>query len=166
MKCYNLLFLFYCQFFLFRTFNIYFPDLGAPAFVFVQLLSRVWLFVTPWSVGSSVFSHLQEFVQFMSNELMMLSNDFVLCHSLLLSSASGSFPVSQLFASGGQSIGASATVLPMNIQGWCPLGLTSLISLLSRGLSAVFSSTIVWKLQFFTLSLFYGHFNTWLLGKP
>ena len=78
---------------------------------------------------------------------------------------SGYFPMSQLFSS-SLSIWASATVLPMNIQGWFPLGLTSLISLLSRGLSAVFSSTIVWKLQFFTLSLFYGHFNTWLLGKP
>ena len=55
--------------------------------------------------------------------------------------ASGSFPVSQLFTSGGQSIGASASasVLPMNIQGWFPLGLTGLISLLSKGLSRVFS---------------------------
>ena len=59
--------------------------------------------------------------------------------------ASGSFPVSQLFASGGQSIAvsASASVLPMNIQGWFPLGLTSLISLRSKGLSRVFSSTTV-----------------------
>ena len=61
--------------------------------------------------------------------------------------ASESFPVSQLFASGGQSIGvsASASVLPMNIQGWFPLGLTGLISLLSKGLSRVFSSTTVWN---------------------
>ena len=60
--------------------------------------------------------------------------------------ASGSFPVSRLFISGGQSIGASAfaSVLPMNIQGWFPLGLTGLFSLLSRGLSRVFSSTTVW----------------------
>ena len=67
--------------------------------------------------------------------------------------ASVSFPVSQLFASGGQSIraSASASVLPMNIQGWFPLGLTGLISLLSEGLSKVFSSTIVWKLQFFSV---------------
>ena len=65
--------------------------------------------------------------------------------------ASGSFPVSQLFTSGGQSIGAlaSASVLPMNIQGWFPLGLTGLISLLSEELSKVFSSTTVWKHQFF-----------------
>ena len=53
--------------------------------------------------------------------------------------ASGSFPISQLFTSGGQSIGASASVLPMNIQDWFPLGLTGLISLQSKGLSRVFS---------------------------
>ena len=65
--------------------------------------------------------------------------------------ASGSFPVSQLFTSGGQSIGASASasVLPMNIQDWFPLGLTGLISLLSKWLLRVFSSTRVWNHQFF-----------------
>ena len=61
--------------------------------------------------------------------------------------ASGSFLVSHLFASGGQHSGASAStsVLPMNIQGWFSLGLTSLISLQSKGLSRVFSNTTVWK---------------------
>ena len=61
--------------------------------------------------------------------------------------ASGSFQMSQLFTSGGQSIGASASasVLPMNIQGWFPLGLTGLISLQFKGLSRVFSSTTIWK---------------------
>ena len=61
--------------------------------------------------------------------------------------ASGSFLMSWLFASGGQSIraSASASVLPMNIQDWFPSGLTGLVSLQSRGLSRVFSSTIVWK---------------------
>ena len=61
------------------------------------------------------------------------------------------FPVRQLFTSRGWSIGASglALVCPMNIQGWFPLGLTSLISLLSKGLSRVFSSTTIWKHQFF-----------------
>ena len=63
--------------------------------------------------------------------------------------ASGSFQMSQLFASGGQTIGALATVLPTNIQGLFPLGLTSLISLLSKTLSRVFSSTTIWKHQFF-----------------
>ena len=65
--------------------------------------------------------------------------------------ASGSFPMSCLFIPGGQSIGASASasVLPMNIQGWFPLGLTDLISLQSKRLSRVFSNTTVQKHQFF-----------------
>ena len=69
--------------------------------------------------------------------------------------ASGSFPMSPLFPPGGQSIrvSASASVLPMNIQGWFPLGLTGLTSLLSKGLSRVFSSTIAWKHQFFGIQL-------------
>ena len=73
------------------------------------------------------------------------------------SPASGSFPVHWLFASGGQSIGASASasVLPMNIQGWFPLGVTGLISLLSKGLSRVFSSTTVPKHQFFNTQPFF-----------
>ena len=72
--------------------------------------------------------------------------------------ASGSFPMSGLFASGGQSIGASASasVLLMNIQGWFPWGLTDLISLQSKGLSRVFSSTTIWKHQFF--SCYWTHF--------
>ena len=63
---------------------------------------------------------------------------------------SESFPMNRLFASGSQSIGASVSVLLMNIQGWFPLVLTGLISLLSTGLSGVFSSTTVWKHQFFS----------------
>ena len=65
------------------------------------------------------------------------------------------FPMSQLFASGGQSIGASASalVLPMNIQDWFPLGLTGWVSLLSKGLSRVFSKTTVQKHQFFSLQV-------------
>ena len=68
---------------------------------------------------------------------------------------SGSFPVSQLFTSGSQSIGdsASAPVLLMNIQDWFPLGLTGLISLQSKGLSKVFSNTTVQKHQFFDTQL-------------
>ena len=66
--------------------------------------------------------------------------------------ASGSFPMNWLFASGSQSLGAlsSASVLPVNIQGWFPLGLTGLISLQSKGLSRVFSNTTVQKHQFFS----------------
>ena len=69
--------------------------------------------------------------------------------------ASGSFPVSQFFTSGGQSIGASAStsVLPVNIQYWFPVGLTGLISLQSKGLSRVFSNTTVQKHQFFGAQL-------------
>ena len=85
--------------------------------------------------------------------------------------ASGSFPVSQFFASGGQSIGASvsASVLPMNIQYWFPLALTGLISLLCKGLSRVFSNTTVQKHQFFSAkpSLWSNsHIHMWLLEKP
>ena len=69
--------------------------------------------------------------------------------------ASGSLPRSQFLASGGQSIGvsASASVLPMNIEDWFPLGLTGLISLQSNGLSRVFSNTTVKKQQFFSTQL-------------
>ena len=69
--------------------------------------------------------------------------------------ASGSFPLSQFFPSGGQSVGASTlvSVLPMNIQDWFPLVLTSLTSLQSKGLSRVFSSTTVQKHQFFSAQL-------------
>ena len=84
--------------------------------------------------------------------------------------ASGSFPVSQFLASGGQSIRVSAlaSVLPMNIQDWFPLGLTGLISLQPKGLSRVFSNTTVQKHQFFStqLSLWSNsHIHTWLLEK-
>ena len=83
--------------------------------------------------------------------------------------ASGSFSVSHFFISGGQSIGtsASASVLPMHIQEWFPWGLTGLISLLSKGLSRVFSSTTIQKHQFF--GTLYGttlNIHTWLLEKP
>ena len=71
-------------------------------------------------------------------------------HPLSPASPPGSFVVSQRFASGGQSIGALASVLPMNIQGWFPLGLTDLNSLQSKGLSRVFSNTTVRKHQFFS----------------
>ena len=72
--------------------------------------------------------------------------------------ASGCFPRSQQFASGGQTIGASASasVLPMNIQDLFSLGLNNWISLLSHGLSQVFSSTTIWKHRFFSVQPFYG----------
>ena len=97
------------------------------------------------------------------------------CHPTILSSvipfsscfqsfpASWSFQMSQFFALGGQSIGvsASASVFPMNIQDWFPLGWTGWISLQSKGLSRVFSNTTVQKHQFFR-----AHIHTWLLEKP
>ena len=85
--------------------------------------------------------------------------------------ASGSFPMSQLFAWGGQSIGisASASVLPKNTQDWSPLGWTGWISLQSKGLSRVFCSTIVQKHQFFSAQLSSqsnSDIHTWPQEKP
>ena len=85
--------------------------------------------------------------------------------------ASASFPMSQLFTSGGQNIGvsASASVLPMNIQDWFPLGWSDLISLQSKALSRVFSNTTVQKHQFFGTQLSSqsnSHIHTWPLEKP
>ena len=119
------------------------------ASTYVQLLECVWLFATPWTAACQAplsFTNSQSFLKFMSTELVMLSISssvapFFFC--LQYFPASGSFPMSQLFSSGGQSIGASASasVIPMNIQDWFPLGLTGLISLLSKGLSRVFSNS-------------------------
>ena len=85
--------------------------------------------------------------------------------------ASGSFQMTQLFASGGQSIGVSAStsVLPMNIHNWFPFRLIDLISLQSKGLSRVFSNTTVWKHQFFGAqpsSWSNSHIHTWLVENP
>ena len=85
--------------------------------------------------------------------------------------ASGSFPVSQFFTSGGQSIGASASasVLQMNIQDWFPLRLTGLIASQFQGLSRVFSNTTVQKHQFLSAQLSFcsnSHIHTWLREKP
>ena len=85
-------------------------------------------------------------------------------------SASGSFQMSQLFASGGQSIGVSAStsVLPMNTQDWSPLGWTGWISLQSKGLSRVFSNTTVQNHQLFSTQLYLSsitHISAWLLEK-
>ena len=110
-----------------------------------------WTAACQASLSSSISWSLPKFT---SIESVMPSNHLILCCPLLLlpSSfpASGSFPMSWLFTSGGQSIRASASVLPMNIQGWSPLGLIGLISLLSKELSRVFCNTIVWKHQFFS----------------
>ena len=99
-------------------------------------------------------------------------SSFVIPFSCLQSfPSSGSFPTSQFFTSGGQSIGvsASASVLPMNIQDWFPLGLTGFISLHSKGLSRVFSNITDQIHQFFGTrpSLWSNsHIHTWLLERP
>ena len=131
----------------------------------VQSLSHVQLFAIPWTIprqASLSFTNSQSLPKLMSIESVMPSNHLILCHPLLLLPsilpASGSFPTSQFFASGGQSIGvsASASVLPMNIQDRFPLGWTDWIFLQSKRLSRVFSNTTLQKHQFFgaQLSLF------------
>ena len=146
--------------------------------VVVQSLSHVWLFVTPWTAAhqaSLCFTISQSLLKLMSIESVMPPKHLILCFSLLLLPSIFPnirvFPMSQLFTSGSQNIGASASasVLPMNIQGWFPFRLTGSISLLSKGLSRVFSNTTVPKCQFFDTqpSLWSNpHIHTWLLEKP
>ena len=129
----------------------------------VQLLSRVWLFATPRTAASqaSLSFTVSNSLKLMSTESMMPSNHLILCRPLLLLPSVFSsiriFSMSWLFAQGGQSIGApaSASVLPMNIQGWFLLRLTGLI-LLSTGLSRVFSSATIQKIISSMFSLLYG----------
>ena len=144
----------------------------------VQLLSCVQLFVNPWTAAHQASLSITN-SQSYSNSCPLIQ----WCHPTISSSviplsshlqsfpASGSFPMSLFFASGGQSTGvsASASVLPMNIQDWFPLGWTCWISLQSKELSRVFSNTTVQKHQFFgaQLSLYSNsHIHTWLLEKP
>ena len=125
--------------------------------VSVQLHSYVWLFATLWTAAhqaSLSFTISQSLLKLMSIELVMPFNHLILCYPLLLLPSifpSGSFPMSQFFASGGQSIGVSALapVLPLNIQDWLSLRLTGWISFQSKGLSRVFSNTTIQKHQFF-----------------
>ena len=147
----------------------------------VQSLSRVWLFSTPLTAArqaSLSITNSWRPPKSMSIESMMPSNHLILCHPLSSCPqsfpASGSFPMSQHFASGGQSIwiSASTSVLPMNTQGWSPLEWTGWISLQSKGLSRVFSNTTVQKHQFFSAQLslhsnsHISHLHTWPLEKP
>ena len=127
-----------------------------------QSLSRVQLFATPWTAAHQASLSITN-----SKTCSNSCPSSWWCHPTILSfvvpfssclqsfPASGSFLVSQFFTSGGQSIGASASasVLPMNIQDWIPLGLTGWISLQSKWLSRVFSNTTVQKHQFFCAQL-------------
>ena len=145
--------------------------------VVVQSLSSVLLFVTPWTAVhqvllSSTISWICSNSYALSRWCYLTISSYAIPFFFYLQSfpASGSFPMSELFAS-GQSIAASASasILPLNIQDWFPLGLISLISLLSKGLSRVFSSSTVWKYHFFGAqpSLWSNsHIWTWLLEKP
>ena len=149
-----------------------------PTFSSDQLLSHVRLFATPW------LQHTRPSCP--SPTPRVHPNPCPSswwCHPAISSSvvpfsscsqsfpASGSFPMSQLFAWGGQSTGVSAStlVLPMNIQSWLALGWTGWISLQSKGLSRVFSNTTVEKHQFFSAqpsSQSNSHIHTWPLEKP
>ena len=135
----------------------------------VQLLSRIWL-CNPMDCSTPGFPVLHHLPEFAQTHVHWLGDAIQPSHPVLPFSSclqsfppSGSFPMTQLFTSGGQSIGASASapVLPMNIKGWFPLGLTGLISLLSKGLSRVFSSTTVQRYQFFGAQ----PFNIYILLK-
>ena len=130
--------------------------------VIVQSLSCVWLLATPWTAAcqaSLSFTIFQSLLNFMFIESVMPSNHLssVVPFSFCLQSfpASGSFLMSWLFASGGQS-SSSITILLINIQDWFPLGWTGWISLQSKGLSRVFSNTTVQKHQFSVFSFLYS----------
>ena len=143
----------------------------------VQSLSCVQLLATPWiaarQASLSIINSWSS-LKLMSIESMMPSSHLILCHPLLLPPslpASESFPLSQFFAWGGQSIGVStlASALPKDTRDWSPLEWTGWISLQSKGLSRVFSNTIVQKHQFFGAQLSSqsnSHVHTWpLLAK-
>ena len=148
------------------------------AFSSVRLLSHVQFFATAWTAAcqaSLSITNSWSSLKLMSTESVMPStisssvSPFCSCHQSF--PASESFQISQFFTSGGQIIGVSAlaSVLPMNIQDWFPLGLTGWISLLSKGLSRVFSNTTVQKHQFFSAQLSLwpnSHIHTWRLEKP
>ena len=131
-------------------------------FISVQLLSHVQLFVTPWTVArqASLFiTNSQSLLKLMSIELVMSSNHLILCCPLLL--LLSIFLSIRVFSN--ESVlhirwpkiwsFSSASILPMNIQDWFPLGWTGWIPLQSKGLSRVFSNTTVQKHQFFSTQL-------------
>ena len=147
----------------------------------VQLLSHVQLFVTPWTAtqqSSLSMTNTWSLLKLMSIELVMPSNHLILCHPLLFPPSI--FPSIKMFSNElalpirwpKYWSFASASVLPMNIQDWFPLGLTGWISLQSKlksPCSRVFSNTTVQKHQFFDthLSLWSNsHIHTWPLEKP
>ena len=154
--------------------QVYYFLSSMKSLIAVQWLSCVRLFATLWTAAHQSllsFTISQSLLKLMSIESVMPSNRLILCHLLLLPSIFSSIRVfsnEMAFCIGGQSIGAPASVLPINIQCWFPLGLTGLI-LLFKGLSRVFSSTTVQKHQLFGAQLSLQsncHIHTWLLEKP
>ena len=126
---------------------------------------------TPWIAARQVslsITNSRSSPKLMSIESVMPSSHLILCHPLSSCPqslpASKSFPMSQLLAWGGRSIGVSAlpSVLPMNIQDWFPLGWTGWISLQSKGLSRVFSNTTASNSQFKRLYSIYNYYKYWL----
>ena len=131
----------------------------------IQSLSHVQLFATPWTAACQVslsINNSRSLLKLMSIDSVIhptISSSVVPFFSCLQSfPASGSFQMSQFFTLGGQSIGVSAlaSVFPMNIQDWFPLGWTGWISLPSKGLSRVFSNTTVKRNNSSVLSFLYG----------
>ena len=140
--------------------------LGRFMFSSVQSLSRVRLFATPWTAARQASLSITNFrsppkpmsiVSVMPSNHLILFVPFSSC--LQTFPASRSFPISQFYPSGGQSIGvsASASVLPVNIQDWFPWRFIGLISVQSKGLSRVFSNTTVQKNQFFFFIVQHSH---------
>ena len=160
--------------------RIFTPEpLGKPVLysVVVQPPSCVWLFVIPWtaayqaSLSLTISQSLPKFTESLIPSSHLSSSDtlFSICPQSL--PASGNFPVSHLFTLDDQNTGASASALVflVNIQDSSPIRLTGLISLLSKGLSGLFSSTTVQRHQFFSAqpSLWSSsHNHTWTLGRP
>ena len=149
------------------------------SFSSVQSLSRVRLFVTPWIAAhqaSMSITNSQSSLRLMSIESVMPSIHLILCHPLLILPPIP--PSIRVFSNESTlcmrwpkywGVSASASVLPVNTQDWSPLGWTGWISLQSKGLSRVFSNTIVQKHQFFGTQLSSqsnSHTHTWLLEKP
>ena len=148
--------------FLNKTLNILWEEPFWYSFSSVQLLSHIWFFATPWIAARQASLSITNswnppkpcpFSQWYHPTISSSVIPFSFCPQSF--PASGSFQMSQLFTSGGQSIGvsASASVLPMNVQDQSPLGWTGWISLQFKGLSRVFSNTTVQKHQFFSVQL-------------
>ena len=139
---------------------------------FSRSVVSVWCFATSWTAALqaslSIITNSWSLLKLMSIKSVMPSNRLILCHPLLLPSVFPSiraFPVSQFFTSGGQNIGASVLVLPMNIQDWS-LGLTGLISLQSKGtLKSLLQHhgskvSIVWGSAFLVVQLSHPYMTT------